>query len=231
MLSLDPFVEIDLKTGELIYTEEIPITVSSFRDKKKSPSNKYLSTDTPTNKTENKIENKPTSKPANSPSNKPPESPRHKSANTPKPISPKGATITKKDGNILSSTDKYILYQADCTSTVPDKFLNSLFNKYKYADIYTCRKKSDIPGTVITIGSKTLVCALLCAIYPDNISSESKNTPDNQFLRIVWFRECLDKLKDVKGNISIALFGNKTYIEIVEKWAKDLSCDVIISIY
>jgi len=69
--------------------------------------------------------------------------------------------IEIKDGDILSSNEKYIVQQCNCTTKKSAGLSLAIIKKYPWADIYGKRKQNefDIPGTIkcVSNGDLTII--------------------------------------------------------------------------
>ncbi len=153
------------------------------------------------------------------------------------------------EGDILDCSYKYIAHQCNCVSVGAGGLAYDLFNKFPYADIYSVRQgfnKEELPlagqecGNIIICGSEKKerkIINLMSQFYPGRPTTSGK---DSEAMRLVYFKECLDKIKSIENLESIAfpykigsgLGGGdwSKYRKLISDFADDLEleCEVYI---
>ncbi|MDP2683527.1 MAG: macro domain-containing protein [bacterium] len=154
-------------------------------------------------------------------------------------------------GNILESSEKYIVHQANCCSLKSAYLARDIFDKFPHANIYSCRElgdkiRHDVPGDIIIRGNgndQRYVAALLGQYYPGK-SKYLNDIVDGKNARQKYFYRSLLKLSEVDNLESIAFpfgigcgaaGGNiSIYMKILEAFAdyvgnrKDNAADIFI---
>lgn len=114
--------------------------------------------------------------------------------------------ITFVIGNLLDSTEKYIVHQANCVSHYAAGIADAIFSKYPHANIYTPRMKPDVPGTIIIKGNGTTeryVVNLLGQYQPGSFDNESSSDTEDD--RKKYFHHALIRLAKIPDLESVAL--------------------------
>lgn len=145
--------------------------------------------------------------------------------------------------NILYADTKYIAHQCNCITTKGKGLSKTIFNKYPYADIYSCRPtKVDYrnlpsdqkPGTIITKGNgkeQRYIINMLAQLYP-NPPKFAQSRLDGEDARVKYFIECLDAISKIEDLESVAFpygigcglaGGNwNIYFSLLKSFAKHL---------
>lgn len=138
------------------------------------------------------------------------------------------------EGDLLDAKDIYIAHQTNCVSTNARGIAKQIFDKYPNANTYKNHNmKRSIPGTIEVIDP---VINMYGQYYP----TVSKYSNDTNAARIVWFTQCLEKIKSVlpKGSIvgmpyliGCGLAGGSwpIYLKLLEEFVK--SSDIKIILY
>ena len=145
------------------------------------------------------------------------------------------------NGDLLKATEQYIVHQCNCITTTSAGIANYINKKYPWADVYTKRKKPDIPGTIkicsSPLGNKHVIC-MFSQYFPGKAKNKLTEK-DNIADRSKWFTSCLDKiakqLPDVKTfafpyKIGCGLAGGNwaLYMNYLENFANFYNRDVIL---
>ena len=128
-----------------------------------------------------------------------------------------------KTKTILNADEKYIAHQCNCNTIKPHGLSQSLFSKYKYANIYEKRKKKgpnsttqpDTPGTVIISksplfpDSNKIILNLLAQWLPSKPGKFNKYYPntyeDTYENRKMWFQDCINNIDNMNLNEPVAI--------------------------
>ena len=108
--------------------------------------------------------------------------------------------LTEIKGNILLSKENYIAHQCNCVTNKPKGLSEQIFKKYPYSNTYKNREIHSIPGTID-------ICQNIINMYAQYYPSIGKYKNDTNNMRIQWFKDCLEKIKDISDiqNKSIAM--------------------------
>lgn len=115
-------------------------------------------------------------------------------------------------GSLFDSDVQYIAHQCNCVTTVGAHLSKEVFRKYPYADIYSCRTKTDWkdskdkPGTIIIKGNgadQRYVINILAQVFPGKPKFPESKT-DGYEARQKYFRKCLIAILHIPNLNSIA---------------------------
>ena len=108
-------------------------------------------------------------------------------------------------GNLLDSKETYIAQQCNCCTSEGKGLSLHLFKKFPYANSYKKRVRSDKsthhkPGTIEVYKN---IINMYAQYYP----SLGKYVSDSNQMRIQWFKECLNQIKQIDNiqNKTIAM--------------------------
>lgn len=153
--------------------------------------------------------------------------------------------ISFKHGDLLEASEQYIVHQCNCISVTPHGLSSSIFDKFKYANCYSTRKREgrknlaineDIstPGTIQVCGNgsdKRYVINLFAQYgmgKPYTFNNSDKLTLDGREERKKWFSECLNEICNLKPlsvafpfKIGCGLAGGSwsEYYKLIESWS------------
>jgi O-acetyl-ADP-ribose deacetylase (regulator of RNase III) len=152
-------------------------------------------------------------------------------------------------GDILDSKEKYICHQCNSVTIGSAGLARYIFDKYPYADIYSKRRNyetipivEELPGNIIICGNgddQRYIINLIAQFYPsyprDDLFYDSTKMREN------YFKECLDKIKEIDQLDSIAFpykigcglaGGNwENYEKMIETFAEELNGIAEVWIY
>ena len=102
------------------------------------------------------------------------------------------------EGDLLEAKEKYIVHQCNCVSTNACTLAKQIFTKYPFSNSYKLRKKGDKstyskPGKIDVLkdtNNEKSVVNFYSQFYP----RKPVYPNDSYQKRIVWFKECLNKL-------------------------------------
>lgn len=109
-------------------------------------------------------------------------------------------------GNLFDSKEKYLLHQINCITTRSAHLAKDVFAKYPYADVYSSRKDSDIPGNIIIRGNgddQRFIIGLLGQYYPGK-PKYPDSSKDGTLAREKYFYQCLLKVARIPNLESVA---------------------------
>lgn len=145
-------------------------------------------------------------------------------------------TIT---GDLLESTDKYIVHQTNCVTTSGAGLAHFIFKKYPYSDVYSTRSEKDCslyslrdnPGSITISGNgqdERYIVNLMGQLYPGG--SWDDMPEDNEEMRHKFFHKALGRLAKVPNLDTVAFpykigcgiaGGNwEWYSNMIEKFSK-----------
>lgn len=149
--------------------------------------------------------------------------------------------VQYKRGDLLSSTDDYIVHQCNCVTKGSLGLATQIFKKYPYSNTYKYRKSHSTPGTIDILGNgkdKRYVINMYSQYYP----GPSKYTSDNTIARLEWFKGCLYRIgTEINGRqgvtisfpylIGCGLAGGEwsDYLKEIESFSEKYN--VIITLY
>jgi O-acetyl-ADP-ribose deacetylase (regulator of RNase III) len=147
------------------------------------------------------------------------------------------SNIIYKIGDLLNSSDQYIVHQCNCTSSNYKGLSKAIVEKFPYATFYA--KRNRIPGT-IEIKGDGINERFIIGMFAQNYTGLPLYNNDTYELRLKWFASCLDiiaLIPDIKSigfpyNIGCGLAGGdwKDYLDMIKEFAKK-NKHVIITIY
>ena len=140
------------------------------------------------------------------------------------------------NGDLLLADEKYIVHQCNCVSTNAKTLALQIFKKYPFSNSYQQRNgdktKFSKPGTIEIFCSDNNDKSIV-NFYSQFYPSTPKYSNDSYIKRLNWFKECLNKLleiKDIFKQKSIALPYNigcgaaggdwKDYFKILKDFAE-----------
>ena len=115
-------------------------------------------------------------------------------------------------GDITETEHKYIVHQCNCNTVKSHGLSKTIANKFPWADVYSKRIQigsrnatscPSTPGTIelLTNGNKTIIC-LFAQWTPGKPGDYTKYYPktydDTEMNRINWFKDCINKVDDLK---------------------------------
>ncbi len=100
--------------------------------------------------------------------------------------------------DILTFDVQYIAHQCNCLSTKSLGLARLIFDKYPHSNVYT-KNTPRTPGEIIVVGQ---VINMFAQYWPG--SPAVTNSNDTSKDRLIWFKMCLDKIKNIDGISSIA---------------------------
>jgi hypothetical protein len=108
-----------------------------------------------------------------------------------------------KSGNLLYSSDDFIIHQTNCVTKTSKGLCKDLFTLYPYANVYLQGKRS--PGSIIIKGNGTSERYIIALFGQYNVGKFS----DSKKSRLEWFKNGLDLVsKQVPKGSSIGFpFG------------------------
>ncbi|MEK6833224.1 MAG: Appr-1-p processing protein [Nanoarchaeota archaeon] len=109
-------------------------------------------------------------------------------------------------GNILDSKEKYICHQCNCVTNTAMGLAKNIFIKYPYSNVYKDRIKFDQAGTIIISGNgndQRYIINIMAQVYPGSPKFPDSNY-DGTMARIGYFRNCLNKIKEINNLESIS---------------------------
>ncbi len=114
--------------------------------------------------------------------------------------------IEFKNGNLLDSTEKYIIHQTNCLSQKAAHLAFDVFKRFPYSDVYSNRKEQDIPGSISIKGNgidQRFVINLFGQVYPGS-PKYPDSTLDGFKIREKYFHQALLKIAKIPNLISVA---------------------------
>ena len=107
------------------------------------------------------------------------------------------------NGDLLTATETYIVHQCNCISTSAKALAESLFNEYLYANTYSKRIRNNIttyskPSTIDILGNG-ITQRYIINMYAQYYPGIAKYNNDTKEKRIIWFKECLDHISQIKN--------------------------------
>lgn len=149
-------------------------------------------------------------------------------------------------GSLLDSEAQYIAHQCNCVTTRGAHLSRDIFSRYPYADIYSCRTKTDWrnsedkPGTITVKGNgvdQRYVINMFGQIFPGKPKFPDSKI-DGYEARRINFRKCLIAILKIQNLNSIAfpwkigcgLAGGDwdIYYKMIEGFSSYVSGKVII---
>lgn len=113
------------------------------------------------------------------------------------------------NGSILDAKEQFIVHQCNSISNYASGLTKAIFEKFKYANIYSHRpypyiaKGDDLPGHIIIRGK---IIAVLAQYYPGKATENS--LLDSSIVREGYFWQCLREIAKIEKLDSIAFpFG------------------------
>lgn len=110
--------------------------------------------------------------------------------------------LTHINGDLLEATEDYIVHQCNCVTNHSKHLAKSVFDAFPYANTYKTRSKDikthHTPGTIDIMGdgnNKRFIINAYAQYYP----STSKYSNDTSKNRLQWFKECLQKIGQIKN--------------------------------
>ena len=139
--------------------------------------------------------------------------------------------IVYQEGDLTDSYAKYIAHQCNCVSKGYSGLARTVFEKYPWANTYGSNKRKcgdiDIMGNGM---DKRFVINMYSQYSPGKPSIHSS---DPYRLRLIWFQECLNKIREMDNlesiafpyNIGCGLAGGKweDYKKMIEDF--DMNCE------
>lgn len=135
-----------------------------------------------------------------------------------------------------AASDEWILHQCNCVTPDAVGCAKHIFDEYPWANVYKKRSfKKDVPGTIeISQNNGRTIVALYVQYYP----GPSKYDNDTKEMRLVWFKSCLNQIKDlpdcpkkfaIPGFIGCGYGGGNwvQYEEIIEEFEKESDIEFI----
>lgn len=110
-------------------------------------------------------------------------------------------------GNLLEAKEKYIAHQCNCVTNRAAHLADAVFRRFPHANVYRDRQYSgrrDMPGTIDVRGDESINQRLVINMFAQLYPGYSKYPNDSYEKRREWFRQCLDKIKQISGLESIA---------------------------
>lgn len=109
-------------------------------------------------------------------------------------------------GNIMDTPAQVIVHQCHCyhTNGSAKGLALTIFSKYPLANVYKDRTESSNPGTIVlkkTGVSGKYICNMFAQYYSTKASTRNEDTSTN---RVMWFKQCLEKLGNIKGIKSVS---------------------------
>ena len=104
--------------------------------------------------------------------------------------------------DLLSSPAQFIAHQCNCTSRVAKGLAKDIFTRFPHADTYGTGS-TRVPGTIHVAGNagERPVINLHAQV---GAGGASRRKGDNQEERLLLFRECLRRVRDIEGLVSVA---------------------------
>ena len=155
--------------------------------------------------------------------------------------------LKNKLGNILDSTEQYLVHQCNCVSKGASGLAAAIFRKYPYANVYKNRDFQDRPGTIKICGNgkdKRFIVNAFAQYYPGSPNTFSSvmsvpDMPDEAQARELYFYDCLEDIKKIEGLESLAIpfgigcglaGGNwNNYHRMIELFSQDMkNVDVVV---
>jgi O-acetyl-ADP-ribose deacetylase (regulator of RNase III) len=148
-------------------------------------------------------------------------------------------------GDLLESNEQFICHQCNCVSRTAGGLAYHLFNKFHYANVYLNRQKQIyIPGEIIISGdgvNNRFVINMFAQFNPGSYSHVYSR--DSKEQREIYFKNCLEKIKEIKLLKSIAfpcrigcgIAGGDwdNYFQMIQDFYADISKnkEIIVKIY
>jgi uracil-DNA glycosylase len=107
------------------------------------------------------------------------------------------------ESDLLEVDAQIIAQQCNCVTRTGKGLSLEIAKKFPHADFYSKRTKPSIPGTIEVRGGKgqRWVCAMYAQYHPGPPSTRGGDTSEK---RLEWFRECLDRIGQIKNLRHIA---------------------------
>lgn len=113
--------------------------------------------------------------------------------------------ISIVNGSILDSKEKFICHATNCVTKHAAGLAKDMFDKFPYANIYSSRDESDVPGTIVVCGDgleNRYVINMLSQYYPGkpkfpNSQLDGSYTREKYFKQALFQISKLDKLESV----------------------------------
>lgn len=156
-------------------------------------------------------------------------------------------------GDLLKSSEQYIVHQTNCRYKPPGVGLaKHIFKKFPHSDVYTCRSpwkpgtEYDKPGSIAIRGGGTSGLRGVVNLFGQNFQSKKeknvKTFEESRALRLKWFRNGLEKIRselpDLKSiafpfQIGCGLAGGDwtVYLNEIERFASSFDGDVDVVVY
>lgn len=116
------------------------------------------------------------------------------------------------EGDILDSNEDYICHQCNCVTTTSKGLSKAIFTKYKWANSYIHRtpheydKHFDKPGTISIMHNGYPELPNIVNMYAQFHPGKCFSHNETYHMRIMWFKQCLDKLGERIGYESTIAF-------------------------
>ena len=113
---------------------------------------------------------------------------------------------TVKTGNLFASDAKYIVHQCNCVSQKSAHLAKDMFQRFRYADVYTGRQTPDKLGTIAIRGdgeSQRYVINMFGQYFPGRCKYPN-GSKDNPQLREKAFADYLKEIEKIGDLNSIA---------------------------
>ncbi len=106
------------------------------------------------------------------------------------------------EGNILRAQEEYIIHQCNCVSHAAGGLAFQIFKEFTWADSYSNRNLSTVPGTIEILGDELLgqrkIVNLYGQVYPGK-PKDPISLLDGHVVRERYFLDGLKLLKDHIG--------------------------------
>lgn len=116
-------------------------------------------------------------------------------------------SVIYKSGDLLESTEKYIVHQTNVSSKGASGIAKAIFTKYPYSNVYKTRVSYSTPGEIQICGdvskNERLVINLFGQYHPGPGESIIGD-PDHFFVREAYFLSGLRKIMEIDNIESIA---------------------------
>ena len=109
--------------------------------------------------------------------------------------------LSQQDGDLLEAMEDYIIHQCNCVTNHSKHLAKSVFDAFPFANTYKNRTKDKTthhtPGTIDVMGNGITQRYVINA-YAQYFPSKAKYSNDSYEKRLQWFKECLQKISQIK---------------------------------